>query len=92
MYIQALDPGTRIAIQYLNRKVVLEVREYDGNNVLDVVSVENGSLQVGDVLHIHRIKKGSILEAECVERGSYRGNYKTTGEVHVIDFLRKKDN
>lgn len=33
----------------------------------------------------HKIKKGSILEAECVIRGSNHGNYKTNGEIHLVE-------
>lgn len=85
LYVQALDPGTQIGIQYLNRKVIFVVKKVENNNVLEVISVENGSLQIGDVLKVHKIKKGAILEAESVERNSNIGNYKTNGEIRVIE-------
>lgn len=87
IYIQALDPGTLLTIKYLNRKVSFLVKELDGNNVLEVSGVENGSLQVGDILHVHKIKKGSILEAESVLRGTSHGNYKTNGEINFIEII-----
>jgi hypothetical protein len=87
IYIQALDPGTQLTIKYLNRKVIFLVKELDGNNVLEVSAVENGSLQVGDILHVHKIKKGSILEAESVLRGTSHGNYKTNGEINFIEII-----
>lgn len=85
IYIQALDPGTQITIQYLDRKVCFIVKVVDNVNVLEVVSVENGSLQKGDILHVHIIRKGAILEAESVMRGTNRGNYRTTGEIKRIE-------
>lgn len=87
IYIQALDPGMQLTIKYLNRTVRFLVKEMDGNNVLEVTGVENGSLMVGDILHVYKIKKGSILEAECVVRGGTRGNYRTNGEVSIIDII-----
>ena len=87
IYIQALDPGTQITIKYLNRKVSFLVKELDGNNILEVSGVENGSLQVGDILHVHKIKKDSILEAESVIRGTSHGNYKTNGEINFIEII-----
>lgn len=50
IYIQALNPGMLLTIKYLNRTVKFLVKELDGNNVLEVYGVENGSLQVGDIL------------------------------------------
>ena len=85
IYIQALDPGTQVTIQYLNRKIGFRVKEVNGNNVLEVISVVNGSLQIGDILHVHKIKKGTILEASSVIRGENKGNYKTHGEVSLIE-------
>lgn len=84
IYIQALDPGTHVTIQYLNRKVGFRVKEVGGNNVLEVISVVNGSLQIGDILHVHKIKKGTILEANSVIRGENKGNYRTHGEIQSI--------
>lgn len=89
IYIQALDPGTQITIQYLDRKVCFIVKALDSENILEVVSVENGSLQKGDILHVHKIRKGTILEAESVIRGSSRGNYRTTGEIKKIELVQK---
>ena len=85
IYIQALNPEMLLTIKYLNKTVKFLVKELDGNNVLEVYGVENGSLQVGDILYVYKIKKGSILEAECVIRGSNHGNYKTNGEIHLVE-------
>lgn len=84
IYIQALDEGTEITIQYLNRTVRFIVKLLDGNNVLEVTSVENSSLMVGDILHVYKIKKGSVLEATSVLRGSTIGNYRTNGEIRLV--------
>ena len=84
IYIQAVDPGTQILVQYLDRKVCFEVIEIEGVNVLRVKTVENGSLQCGDILYIHKIRIGEILEAEKVIRGTAVGNYRTNGEIKSI--------
>lgn len=84
IYIQALDPGTHVTIQYLDRTVTTEVFDNNGFNMLRVTSVENGSLLVGDILNVYKIKKGEILEAKEVIRGHNHGNYKTNGEIKVI--------
>lgn len=84
VYIQAVDPGSKILVQYLNRKVCFDVQEEEGVNVLVVKSAENSSLQCGDVLHVHSIRLGAILEAENVVRGTSIGNYRTNGEIKSI--------
>ena len=85
LYIHALEVGTQVTIKYLNRKVTFSVVEIDGGNVLKVVAVENGSLKVGDLVYAYRIKKGEKFEAEKVVRGDNVGNYRTNGEIAVID-------
>lgn len=85
LYIHALEAGTQITIKYLNREVTFSVIEIDGSNVLKVVAVENGSLKIGDLVYAHRIRKGDKFEAEKVIRGKNVGNYKTNGEIALID-------
>lgn len=84
VYIQAVNPGSRIQIQYLNRKVSFEVKEKDGTNVLAVIAAENGSLKNGDILYVYKIRSNEILEAEKVFRGTSIGNYRTNGEIKSI--------
>lgn len=88
IYIQALEPGTKITIKYLNRKVCFLIKVKSNINVLEVVFVENGSLQTGDILHIYKIKKGTILEAQSVIRETNLGTYKTNGEIQVIEISK----
>lgn len=88
MWIQALDPGTQITIQYLDRTVCFIVKVLAGENILEVISVENSSLQKGDILHVYKIRNGAILEADSVIRGSNRGNYRTTGEIKRIELIQ----
>lgn len=85
IYVHALEEGTNISIQYLDRKVNFTVVNHEGENHLKVVSCENSSLKDGDLLFVYRIRKGEILEAEKVIRGNMIGNYKTHGEVMSIE-------
>ena len=87
VYINALEVGTRIMIQYLNRVVNFEVCAIDGQNVLKVTSTQNSSLKEGDILFVCKIKKGDILEANKVLRGLNVGNYRTNGEIKVIEIV-----
>lgn len=87
IYISALEIGTRISIKYLNRIVTFEVCEMEGRNVLKVISSLNSSLKEMDVLFVYKIKKGNILEAEKVLRGSDIGNYRTNGEVKIVTVI-----
>ena len=52
----------------LNRKLTFVVVEHEGKNYLKVVSCENSSLHVNDLLLVYRMRKGEILEAEKVIR------------------------
>lgn len=88
IYIHALETNTKIAIQYLNRKLTFIVVDFDGKNYLKVVSSENSSLQIDDLLLVYRIRKGEILEAEKVIRGKSIGNYKTNGEILSIELYK----
>ena len=88
IYIQAIDPGSRIRIQYLNRIVLFETIEFNGQNALKVITSENSSLLPEDILIVYRLQKGQILEAEDVIRGSQHGNYKTNGELTIIEILK----
>lgn len=85
IYVHALEEGTNISIQYLDRKVNFSVVNHEGENHLKVVSCENSSLKDGDLLFVYRIRKGEILEAEKVIRGNMIGNYKTHGEVMSVE-------
>lgn len=91
LYISALDIGTKIVIKYLNRVVTFEVCIVEGRNALKVISSVNSSLQAMDVLFVYRIKKGCILEAEKVLRGSYIGNYRTNGEIKAIEIIDRNN-
>lgn len=85
IYVHALEEGTNISIQYLDRKVNFTVVNHEGENHLKVVSCENSSLKAGDLLFVYRIRKGEILEAEKVIRGNMIGNYKTHGEIMSVE-------
>ncbi len=84
IYISNVPPDTKIRLEYLDRKVVVCVAEYQGTRVLKVVESHNSSLAIGDILFVHKIKIGEILEAEKVVRGSMTGNYKTRAEITSI--------
>ncbi len=84
IYIQSLEVGDEIDVAYLDRKVSFVVSEIDGTRVLKVTAVENSSLKLGDILYVHKIQQGDIIEAEKVIRGNKIGNYKTNGEVSQI--------
>lgn len=88
LYIHALELDTKITIQYLNRKLTFVVVEYEGKNYLKVVSCENSSLHVNDLLLVYRIRKGEMLEAEKVIRGESIGNYKAHGEILNIELSK----
>lgn len=85
VYISALELGTKMTIQYLNRIVHFEVCAIGGQNVLKVTSTQNSSLREGDVLFVYKVKRGDILEATKVLRGTIVGNYRTNGEIKVIE-------
>lgn len=87
VYISALEVGSRIRIQYLNRIVSFEVCKVGDRNVLKVTSCANSSLMPNDILYVYKICKGEILEAEKVVRGSDVGNYKTRSEISSIELL-----
>ncbi len=84
-YIQKLATDTILTVEYLDREVSFVVIQQDGQNVLKVVSAKNSSLQKNDILYIHKISVGKILQADKVIRGEQIGNYKTNGEVHEIN-------
>lgn len=87
IYISALQVGTKMAIQYLDRNVIFEVDALGGHHVLKVISSQNSSLRKGDILFVCKIKKGNILEAEKVLRGSNVGNYRTNGEIKTVEIM-----
>ena len=84
-HIQELAIGTNFCVEYLNRKVSFVVIQRDGINVLEVVSAKNSSLQKGDILYVHKISVGKILQADKVIRGGSIGNYKTNGEIFEVN-------
>ena len=45
------------------------------------------SIKEGDILFVCKIKKGDILEANKVLRGLNVGNYRTNGEIKVIEIV-----
>ena len=83
-YIQDLVIDTFLTVEYLDREVSFVVIQQDGQNVLKVVSAKNSSLLKNDVLYIHKISVGNVLQADKVIRGNNIGNYKTNGEVYEI--------
>lgn len=87
IYISALEIGTRIKLQYLDRIVTFEVCEIEERNVLNVISSVNSSLREKDILYVYKIQKGNILEAEKVIRGSNIGNYRTNGEIKIVEII-----
>lgn len=84
VYVLSLKVGQTIDLQYLNRKLKLSVISYEGQNALKVLSAQNSSLRQDDILLVHHIRKGQVLEAEQVIRGTFVGNYKTHGVVTAI--------
>lgn len=84
VYISSLKEGQTIELQYLNRKLKLYVINHDGQNALKVISSQNSSLQPNDILHVYHIRKGEVLEAQHVFRGSMIGNYKSHGIITSI--------
>ena len=84
-YIQELPIASTLTVEYLDREVSFTVIQQNGQKVLEVVSAKNSSLQKNDVLYIHKIKVGEILQADKVIRDGNIGNYKTNGEVFEIN-------
>lgn len=90
IYINDLSLNTEIEIKYLNRIVVFKVIQFENTNAVQVISAQNSSLNNGDILLLHSIKEGSLLEAEKVYRGDSVGNYRTNGEITSI-IIKKMD-
>lgn len=84
VYINELQENTTITIKYLNREVTFVVQVLDNTKVLVVKSAKNSSLACGDILYVHKIRKGELMEAEKIVRGNNIGNYKTNGEIYSI--------
>ncbi len=85
VYVNDLEIGTSIKVKYLDRVLVFEVMLFEGNKVLKVKESINSSLRVSDVLFVHKLQKGQILEAEKIIRNGEIGNYKTNGELKELD-------
>lgn len=83
-YINELNEGTKITVRYLNREVTFKVEKYNNIKALKVIDIKNSSLHLDDILIVHKLKVGAIIEAEQVFRGTSIGNYKTNGEVTSI--------
>lgn len=90
VYIDDMDEKTSIQVKYLDRIVVFDVILLNNHKVLAVKESVNSSLQVDDILVIHKIKKGEILQAEKVIRNGECGNYKTNGEVCSLEIIDKR--
>ncbi len=86
-YIHDLELGDQLKVQYLNRSVTFLVVDYESARVLKVEESINSSLQVGDIVFIHSLRVGSIIEAEKVIRGTVIGNYRTKGEITEIEYI-----
>ena len=84
VFINELKENTTITINYLNREVTFIVQVLDNTKVLVVKSAKNSSLACGDVLFVHKIRKGERLEADKIIRGNNIGNYKTNSEIVSI--------
>ena len=84
VYINELQENTTITIKYLNREVTFVVQVLDNTKVLVVKSAKNSSLACSDILYVHKIRKGELMEAEKIVRGNNIGNYKTNGEIYSI--------
>ena len=86
-YVDDLTPGMRLKAKYLNRTVVFEVIVFKDGNALKVIDAQNSSLKKNDVLILNQLKKGDILEAKTVYRGSDIGNYRTNGELTEVTIM-----
>lgn len=84
VFINELKENTTITINYLNREVTFIVQVLDNTKVLVVKSAKNSSLACGDVLFVHKIRKGERLEADKIIRGNNIGNFKTNSEIVSI--------
>ena len=84
IYIEDLEIGTFIQVKYLDRVIVFMVDQHEEQKVLRVKSTKNSSLQVDDILFIHKLREGECIEAEKIIRNGTTGNYKTNGELKEI--------
>lgn len=84
IYVGDLKQNAIVSVKYLDRNVSFKVDSYEGCKVLKVVSVENSSLLPDDVVFIHKLCVGEIMQADSVIRNGVRGNYKTGGELSEI--------
>jgi len=87
VYVKQLEIGSVVNLKYLDREVSFRVKQYDGQNMLEVLSAINSSLKPGDIISIYKVEKGEPLVAKCVIRGEVRGNYKTQGEVAFLEVI-----
>lgn len=85
LYVQELKVGTTIKVKYLNRTVRFEVTLFHNSKVLKVLEAENSSLKIGDLLLVDYLKVGEVLKAKTVYRGTSIGNYRTNGELLIVD-------
>lgn len=84
IYVSDLKENSTVSVKYLDRHVSFKVTTYEDSKVLKVVSTENSSLQPDNVVVIHKLCLGEIMQAEGVIRNGVRGNYKTGGELSEI--------
>lgn len=78
---------TKIQVKYLNRKVTFKVAVYKGQKVLQVLESENSSLKLDDIVVIHSLELGKIIEADQVIRNGLIGNYRTHGEISDLTIV-----
>lgn len=87
VYVDDLEVGKEVCISYWDREVVFVVIEYKRMKALKVTKVLNSSLKEGDILLIHCLEIGKILEAKEVYRDNLVGNYRTNrelSEIHIV--------
>ena len=87
VYIDDLEVGKEVSINYWNREVSFIVIEFHNKKALKVTRVLNSSLKEGDILLIRCLEIGKILEAKEVYRDNLIGNYRTNSELSEIHIV-----
>ncbi|MGL5893257.1 MAG: hypothetical protein ACRCZM_01400 [Bacteroidales bacterium] len=86
IHIDSLQLNVCLLVKYLDREVLFQVNLFEDKKVLKVILTKNSSLNKGDILFVERVKKGEIIVASKVIRGSNIGNYRTNSEVTDVIF------
>ena len=90
-FIHLLEPGDKLIVHYLDRKVIFKVIDRsDGREIRRVLRVDNAknsSLLFGDIVYVYRLSVGAPIEAEKVVRDGVIGNYRTKGAVTKIEYI-----